>query len=181
MLLPLQLNLASGAGDTTLFASLTGSGTLTGALTTDIQLAAQLTGVATLVANLSVDAPDMPVDATWPVLLPYKIMEDGYRELQPAGSALRSGVGYGPDKQRNRYTTIHRPFSGMFEMTSAQLDIFWSFYRSTLGNGVLPFDGLPHLRTGETVNHRFNVSTPPQVQPNGWDSFLVSVSLEIVP
>lgn len=181
MLLPLQMNLGVGPGDTTLFASLAASASLTAMLTTDITLAAQLSASGMLAASLVETAVEAPVDATWPAGLPKIALIPGFREGQPTNAGIRSSVDSGPDKQRNRYSTLNLPFTAVFEMTSAQLDLFWLFYRQTLGNGTLVFDGLPHLRTGEPVNHRFNVATPPEDTADGWDSYLLTVTLEIVP
>jgi len=181
MLLPLHLNLSSAPGDTTLVASLVASASLAAALTTDIQLSSSLSGIATVSAELTAGVEPLPVTATWPVTLPNKILQAQYTEGQPDESAIRSPTASGPPKQRNRYTALNLPFSGIFEMNSAQVDIFWAFYRGLLGNGAIRFGGLPHLRTGATVNHRFNVSQPPRVTPDGWDSYRVTVSLDVVP
>lgn len=118
---------------------------------------------------------------TWPITLPTKALMDGFMEGQPQGAAIRTQMDQGAAKQRNRYTALNLPFNAVFEMTSAQVDTFWTFYRTTLGNGALKFDGLPHLRTGATVNHRFDVSSEPQVRAVGWDSYQVQCKLEIVP
>ncbi len=122
----------------------------------------------------------MPVSGTWPGTLPTKVMQDGFAEGQP-NAAIRTQMDSGPAKQRNRFTTLNLPFSGTFIMTSAQVDTFWTFYRTTLGNGAGSFDGLPHLRTGATVVHRFDVSSEPQVRALGWDSYAVSVKLDLLP
>lgn len=119
--------------------------------------------------------------ATWPGTLPTQVQQEGYRAGQPANAAIRSPTSSGPEKQRNRYTTLNHPVSGVFILTSAQVDTFWTFYRTTLGNGALKFDGLPHLRTGAAVNHRFNVAQPPDEQTLGGDNYAISVRLEVVP
>lgn len=136
-----------------------------------------------LLLNLSpyvAPPPVFTVSGTWPVSLPTNVLQNGYRERQPAGSAIRTPMEVGPAKQRNRFTAINLPIVCTFEMTSAQLDIFWAFYRDTLGNGAGLFDGLPHVRTGATVMHRFDISQPPEAQADGWDSYLVTVQLEVI-
>ena len=180
MLLPLQLNLESSAGDTTLAASLSCSAMLSASLLTDITFAAQLTGSGTLTGLLG-DSIEIPASATWPSLLPTQVQQDGFAELQPQSAAIRTPNDIGPEKQRSRYSTLNLPFQGVFILTSEQCDTFWTFYRIVLGNGALKFDGLPHLRTGAAVNHRFNVSSPPQAKALGGDNYALSVVLEVVP
>ena len=117
----------------------------------------------------------------WPGTLPTKPRQDSYRELQQPGAAIRTPVEQGPPKQRNRFTACIQSFQVDYDMTSAQVDTFWTFYRTTLGNGALAFDGLPHPRTQATVQQRFDVSNPPSDSASGWDSYVVSMNLEILP
>lgn len=119
--------------------------------------------------------------ATWPGTLPTIPLQESYRETQQAGAAIRSQTDTGPPKQRNRFTAQVKTYQVVWEMTGAQLDTFWTFYRTTLGNGALQFDGLPAPRTGLTANHRFNVDQPPQASAIGWDSYAVSAMLEVLP
>lgn len=119
--------------------------------------------------------------ATWPGTLPTNVDQNGFGEEQPQGAAIRTPMESGPPKQRNRYTVLNLPFAGIMIMTSAQVDTFWTFYRTTLGNGALKFDGLPHFRTGAAVNHRFNTSMPPKVQTFGGDAYSVTLNLDQVP
>lgn len=118
---------------------------------------------------------------TWPITLPTIALRDSYQELQQKGSAIRSPMDAGPPKQRNRYSATLKPFAVTYEMTSAQADTFWTFYRDTLGNGALSFDGLPHPRTQAAVTLRCDVSTEPTVTPTGWDSYAVALKLEQLP
>ncbi len=118
---------------------------------------------------------------TWPGTLPTVPLRDSYEESQQPGSAIRTPTDQGPPKQRNRFTAQVKIYRVTWEMTGAQLDTFWTFYRSTLGNGALQFDGLPTPRTLATANHRFNVSEQPRVVPTGWDSYGVSCLLEVLP
>lgn len=119
--------------------------------------------------------------ATWPGTLPTIPLRDNYSETQQPGSAIRTPTDTGPPKQRNRFTAQVKIYRVVWEMTGTQVDAFWTFYRTTLGNGALQFDGLPTPRTGATANHRFNVSEEPTVSPTGWDSYAVSGLLEVLP
>jgi hypothetical protein len=119
--------------------------------------------------------------ATWPGTLPTIPLRDSYLEGQQQGSAIRSPEDHGPPKQRNRFTAAMKPFRVAYEMTGAQLDTFWTFYRTTLGNGALTFDGLPHPRTQAAVIHRFNVDNPPSTVPSGWDSYIITMNMEQMP
>ncbi len=119
--------------------------------------------------------------ATWPGTLPTIPLQDSYQETQQSGSAIRTATEQGPPKQRNRFRAQVKTYQVIWEMTSAQLDTFWNFYRLTLGNGAVQFDGLPTPRTLATANHRFNVDHPPVAAATGWDSYAVTASLEVLP
>ena len=119
--------------------------------------------------------------ATWPGTLPTIPLRDNYQEGQQPGSAIRTPTDTGPPKQRKRFTAHVKVYRVTWEMTGTQLDTFWTFYRATLGNGALQFDGLPVPRTGTAANHRFNVSEEPQVTAIGYDSYAVSCLLETLP
>lgn len=118
---------------------------------------------------------------TWPLSLPTTPLQSSYREGQQAGSAIRSNVETGPPKQRNRFTACIKPFQVAYAMTGAQLDTFWTFYRTTLGNGALSFDGLPHPRTQAAATHRFDASNPPADSADGGDDYIVTMNLEQMP
>lgn len=181
MLVPLRLNLP-GTVDNTLFCTMSMTATMVPALTTTIEMAALFTGSGDFLADLFTGPPpETPVAGVWPASLPVDFLQGGFKESQPAGAALRSNVDSGPAKQRRRYSALNLPFTGVMSMNSAQLDDFWLFYRETLGNGALVFEGLPHMRTKAAVRHRFNVSSPPEDMADGGDSYLVSMTLEIVP
>lgn len=119
--------------------------------------------------------------AAWPGTLPTIPLRDSYQEGQQFGAAIRTQTETGPPKQRNRFTAQIKTYRVTWEMDGTQLDTFWTFYRTTLGNGALSFTALPEPRTGATVTHRFDASQPPVVAPTGWDSYAVSASLEVLP
>lgn len=119
--------------------------------------------------------------ATWPGTLPTIPLQDNYQEGQQAGSAIRTPTESGPPKQRNRFRAQVKTYRVVWEMTSAQLDTFWTFYRVSLGNGALHFDGLPTPRTLAVANHRFNVDQPPQSTALGYDSYALVAMLEVLP
>ena len=119
--------------------------------------------------------------ATWPGTLPTIPLRDSYVEGQQRGAAIRSPTDTGPPKQRNRFTAQVRQYRVTWEMSGSQLDTFWTFYRATLGNGALQFDGLPTPRTGAVANHRFNVAEDVQVTSIGHDSYAVTALLEVLP
>ena len=119
--------------------------------------------------------------ATWPGTLPTVPLRDTYQEGQQDGAAIRTQTDSGPPKQRNRFTAQIKTYAVSWEMSGSQLDTFWTFYRVTLGNGALQFDGLPTPRTLAVANHRFNVETAPRVTSIGYDSYLVACVLEVLP
>lgn len=117
---------------------------------------------------------------TWPSTLPTLATSDGYRETQRS-STIRSETDTGPPKQRNRHTAFIKQYQLTFQMTSAQLDTFWVFYRETLGNGALSFYSLPEPRTGLAIHARIDTSNAPTVTRQGYDTFLVAFTLEVLP
>lgn len=119
--------------------------------------------------------------ATWPGTLPTVPLRDNYRETQQQSAAIRTPMEQGPPKQRNRFRAQVKQYQVTWEMSGSQLDTFWTFYRDTLGNGALLFDGLPTPRTLATANHRFIASQPPDVSSIGYDSYAVTVGLEQLP
>ena len=134
--------------------------------------------------NLSpvvVPPPVLPIIGTWPGTLPTTPLQTGYSENQLAGNAIRSQMDAGPAKQRNRYTSTVKWLGMVFEMTGAQVTTFLTFYQTTLGNGAIPFDGLPHPRTLASVTMRFDASRPPETVATGWDSYEITMRMEILP
>lgn len=119
-------------------------------------------------------------DTTWPGTLPTDFDIIGYRESEPDNSITQK-MEVGPPKKRRRSTAAPRPIKGQKIYTSAQVDILSTFYQDTLFSGALTFDGLPHPRTGATVDWQF--VNPPTYTPfgNSGDKYIVNYDLHILP
>lgn len=115
----------------------------------------------------------------WPISLPSKPLEDGFDETLPF-EGVRSSIDGLPLVQRQQSQASTRPLSLTAQMTNAQVDIFQAFFRSTLGFGALRFDWT-HPRTGATATFRFIPKQPPVTTPQGYDTYRVSLSLQVLP
>jgi len=114
----------------------------------------------------------------WPVSLP-QYMELGDQETPP-DVLIRVKMDVGPDRVRPRFTTNVRKISGKVELTTAQVEIFETFYRTTIFYGLEEFRWvLP--RSGGGVNYRF--IEPPKIKSamNVKNLYVVELKLEIVP
>jgi hypothetical protein len=119
----------------------------------------------------------MPYDV-WPVGLPQNLMLAGHQQAIAADTLLRTPMDKGPPKVRSITDAAEVPLAGQITISYAQWSTLRTFYRTTLGNGALPFTWVDPL-TDETVDMRF---TAPPVS-SGWDYQYgtVSLQLEILP
>lgn len=116
--------------------------------------------------------------ATWPGTLPQFVLQDGYRE-DLGDALLRSSMDTGPAKRRARFTAAPKELTVTIVMTSAEVDIFETFYVTTLGNGALKFTYF-NPRT-EAVEEVAFTRSPPPIVPDGPTTYLVTLPLEILP
>ncbi|NOR27612.1 MAG: hypothetical protein GQ540_03675 [Lutibacter sp.] len=114
--------------------------------------------------------------AVWPGSLPQKPLF-GFSETTP-DLTIRTSMGVGPDKIRRRFTAGVRQFPMSFQMTTAQVATFDTFYITTLAGGSLQFD-YSDLRTGLLKSWRF-VGVP-RYTPISNERWTVDINLEQMP
>lgn len=112
----------------------------------------------------------------WPTSLPQKPRRDGYQE-DPGTSDIRSPMDVGVAKVRRRFTAPIRVFSWSFEMTTAQLATFETFWETIGLTQTFNFAG-GDPRTGDARNYRLTDS--PKFSSIGPD-WIVSLKVEVVP
>lgn len=113
--------------------------------------------------------------STWPASLPQYILQDGFSESF-AKNTVRTAMDVGPPKMRKRSTNAPRPVSVQQYMTDTQLNVFDTFYASTLGWGAERFDWV-HPRTQAVKEFRFTIE--PVYTPEG-AGYMVQMKLEIM-
>lgn len=112
----------------------------------------------------------------WPASLPQETLRAGYLE-DPVDTAIRSPMGYGPDKVRRRTTTAITMFTLTLRMTTAQVATLDAFYYDTIKvSGVVDWI---HHRTRASARYRF--LSPPQYSPYGGGFWAVVLNLELIP
>lgn len=115
--------------------------------------------------------------AAWPSTLPEFSLLDGHLEA-PQGTMLRTEVDAGPPMKRARYTAEVTRFSVPLLLSAAQVATLETFYLTTLGQGVDPFD-YEHPRTHAIVEVEF-VSRPTYI-PAGAGYYRTMLELEMFP
>lgn len=113
----------------------------------------------------------------WPTTLPQKLRLFTFNEGLQNG-AVRTSMDAGEDFVRQRFTAALEFHSGDMVMTTAQLAILKTFYRTTTLQGSQWFDWL-HQVTGVAAEYRF--LAPPSIRPMSGDKWQVEMSFEVRP
>ncbi len=114
----------------------------------------------------------------WPGTVPQFVLRENYSE-DFGQNLLRSSMDTGPAKRRRRFTAVPKTLNVMMVMTSAELDIFETFYNTTLGGGALSFT-FTHPRTDVVESVAF-VEPVRDVTPEGASTYFLSMKLEVLP
>lgn len=94
-----------------------------------------------------------PGPPTWPATIPQTPIYGGFTEQrQPNNAGFAPEVG--PPKSRRRSTAVGVPTSATFEMTTAQVATFDTFFETTLADGSLSFTWA-HPLTGVSYTWMF--------------------------
>lgn len=117
--------------------------------------------------------------AVWPLGLPQVVSWQGYaRRLQD--TRIRSSVDAGVPKVRSRYSALITEHDLPVQyFTKSQVVTLETFYKTTLANGVLPFDWADPI-TGATVSFRF-LKPPIYGSMLGPDTMPVTLTVEVLP
>jgi len=122
--------------------------------------------------------------ASWPATLPQFVLRDGFSEGFK-DVVQRSQMDIGPKKKRMRSTAAPEPNTYPVELTSAQVDIFKTWFEDTadavggVAFGSLSFT-MTNPRTGSTDTYGF-AKTPDPVTPSGYNTYILILPLEKLP
>ncbi len=114
---------------------------------------------------------------TWPVGLQQKLDADSF-ELKYGDPTVRTDMDVGPAKKRARYTDAIDVYTCGVLLDFAEEATLRTFFKTTLGNGVLPFlfDD-PFTEVPST----FRFLEPPSIRALGGRTFRVSMQWEKLP
>jgi hypothetical protein len=104
--------------------------------------------------------------ATWPTDLQQQLLVAGYQR-KPQPGVSKTPMDSGPPKQRQIDTSAPEDVKGTVRCQTEELrQIFWSFWRDTLGQGALPFDWVePGTDTPRSL--QFVGDEPTETKPDG--------------
>lgn len=115
----------------------------------------------------------------WPVSLQQKMDVAGFQYV-PGNTRVGTDMDVGPAKIRSRFTDAVDRYDLQHTLDFDDIATFKTFYKTTLGNGTLPFlfeD--PFTETEETF--RFVAGQDPVIRPLGGRTFILSMSWERMP
>ena len=116
----------------------------------------------------------------WPATVNYKPTRESWRCEQDSEAPLSSDMNAGTTRRRNKYTLRIAKMSFDIEGNATEQAAFWTFYRSTLGNGSARFtmtvwDGAQYV--SRTV--AFQKGTTPARRMLGFNIAAISLALEV--
>lgn len=112
----------------------------------------------------------------WPGSLPGAIA-DGYQEVFP-DNVIRTQMETGYPKTRKRSTAAPYQLRLLFNMTKAQVATLYTFFSSTINDGVDSFT-MTHPRTG--ASETFRMLNPPDISIADGINYRVLIQLEQLP
>ena len=117
--------------------------------------------------------------AIWPSTLYSCILKDGYQEITPENT-IRSAMGYGPAKVRQRASSNVRDVTMSLFCSDAQLATFETFYTSTVKYGSIQFGMFKPRYAHDTTSGQYRfVGQPAYANFNqGWR---ITMKLEELP
>ena len=113
--------------------------------------------------------------ATWPLGLPQKLLTNGYSRTG-ANNLVSTSFDSGDTQVRRKSTSAPQKIAGNVLMTSAQAEIFWTFYEDTLLSGSQRFDWNDPV-TGAAYEFLIDPATQPIETNIGGDYFQIALSL----
>ena len=115
---------------------------------------------------------------TWPTTLPQFALREGYAEGFKT-TVVRSPMSSGRTKRRQRFINGPELLNITIPLNDAEILIFKAFYEDELGNGALSFT-FPHPRLKTNVTVAFKTDPEP-LTPEGADTYILNMDLEILP
>jgi hypothetical protein len=117
------------------------------------------------------------VDA-WPNTLP-QCFTVGYADGEGDG-LIETSPDTGPPITRQRSSAVVRPLSGSMRMTTAQIGILHTFFKTTILGGSLPFN-FPDPTFGGTILVKFPKGGQPTWQQTAPGIYGVNIKLDVLP
>lgn len=115
----------------------------------------------------------------WPSQLQQKLEVSGF-QFTPGNTRVATEMSVGPKKVRSRFTDAVDTYSCQVRLDFNELQIFLQFYKTTLGNGTLPFLFTDPFTESEAV-FRFVPDQDPAITPLGGRVFTLSMQWEKMP
>lgn len=116
----------------------------------------------------------------WPATLPTRFGAAGFQGRTP-DNALRTPSMSGRPKTRRTSTKFTHPIRDTMRIDQTQLQAFWTFYRTTLEDGTLPFQGLTHPATGSDTVWQFADEPTFETYGESGTVFTLTLSLYALP
>jgi hypothetical protein len=116
---------------------------------------------------------------TWPISLQSKLETNGFTK-KLGDTTVSTDMGVGPAKRRARFTRGIDVYTCQVTLDFSEVQTFETFYKTTLGNGVLPFTFTDPF-TETTSTYRFQPDSSPSIVPLGGRKFTLSMVWENIP
>jgi hypothetical protein len=116
---------------------------------------------------------------TWPISLQQKLDVAGF-QLRLGNTRIATDMDVGPAKIRSRFTDAVDGYDCQVLLDFTDIATFKTFYKTTLGNGTLPFLFVDPTTEVESV-FRFVPGQDPIIRPIGGRVFQLSMSWELMP
>ena len=113
----------------------------------------------------------------WPLSLQQHLNSDNFQVVL-GDTLVRSQMDVGPDKVRNRYTKGVDLYTASVNLDIDDYDTLSNFFKTTLGNGSLPF--LFHNPLTD-ADETFRFKAPPAIKPLGGRIFRIDMTWERMP
>ena len=114
---------------------------------------------------------------TWPVALQQKLNVDSF-QYNFGKTTIRTEVDTGPAKVRSRFTDAVDTYTCSVLLTFAEVEIFKTFYKTTLNNGVNQFLFDDPFTEDQTA---FRFVEDPTIRPLGGITFQLQMVWERLP
>lgn len=118
---------------------------------------------------------------SWPLSLQQNLDVSSF-EKRLGDTRVSSDNDVGPAKVRSRYTKSVDVYTCQIELDFSEVSTFETFYKTTLGNGTLPFIFKDPFTQVDSV-FRFSPKSPPTIRPlgSGGRVFTLNMVWEILP
>lgn len=116
---------------------------------------------------------------SWPLSLQQKLEADGFT-YRFGNTRVGTEMDVGPPKVRSRFTDAVDIYDCQVTLDHDEIATFKTFYKTTLGNGTLPFLFVDPFTAVETA-FRFVPGQDPTIRPLGGRVYTLTMSWERLP